>query len=574
MGNNRNKSASEEWKPRKWVIPPGLNRSLNRFAVRCQLIIEDFLKCKSRPLLIHGPTGVGKSLFSEYFIWEFQKKTKNKDVVFVNCAAIPDNLLESELFGYERGSHNTAFDRKIGFFEKIGDGVIVLEEIGEMAKHLQAKLLMVIENKIFYRLGSTEKIPFRAQIVATSNVDKKKYRKDFMYRFNGFFIPPIHERREDILYYINYCNPDITKNLTKGAVLSLLSYNWPGNVREIEHVCNAMFENFVENYAAGNYREDLFGPKYRRNALEERRMIMQIDNEFSDYKFNRFLDFASKLKKSGINIFKIESVLQSNLLSFEPYAETFYQYERILGSEVNNSEDDDEYFGVERDELFDLAYNGFLVFCKLFFQDEKSNDDILSLAEFIKYEEGERGEANTIFKEDFGEIIENGFDIHKIKSSENKDIIKLYHESVCLSIHYADINSNIFWPMRYRMALLESLKYVSGINDINLNDIDDLNKLSERNKDNIFLNTYFNKQIADNEFEEIPIEDVAYSDLKGLYYETLCSKIGFDHGSKTRIAEITRLSKGSISQYFSKPEVREKFSNPNFYPRKRLIFLK
>ena len=573
MGSNRNKNANAEWKPRKWVIPPGLNRLLYRFAIRCQTIIEGFLKCKSRPLLIHGPTGVGKSLFSEFFICEFQKETKNKDVIFVNCAAIPGELLESELFGHERGSHNTAFVRKIGFFEKIGDGVIVLEEIGEMAKHLQAKLLMVIENKIFYRLGSTEKIPFRAQIVATSNVDKKKFRNDFMYRFNAFFIPPIHERREDILYYINFFNHDIAENLTKGAVLSLLSYNWPGNVREIEHVCNAMFENFVENYAAGNYWEDFLGSKYSRNKLEERRMIMQIDNEFSDYKFDGLLDFASKLEKSGIDINKIESILQSNLLSLEPYAETFYQGEGIFGSEVEDNEGD-EYFGVERNKLFDLAYDGFLVFCKLFFQDEKSNNDILSLAEFIKYKEGERGEPNAIFKEDFGAIIEKGFDIHKIKSSENKDTIMFYHKSVCLSVHYSDINSNICWPMRYRLALVESLKYVSGLNDINIDDLNDLNKLSEINKDNIFLNTYFNKKIASNEREEIPIEDIAYSDLKELYYETLCSKVGFRHGSQKRIAEIAHVSEGGISQYFSKPKIKEKFSNPNFYPRKRLVFLK
>lgn len=573
MGNNGKKSADAEWKPRKWVIPPGLNRSLNRFAIRCGSIIEGFLEGKSRPLLIHGPTGVGKSLFSEFFICEFQKETKNKKVIFVNCAAIPDNLLESELFGFEKGSHNTATMSKIGYFEEIEDGVIVLEEIGEMAKHLQAKLLMVIENKIFYRLGSTKMISFKAQIVATSNVDKKKFRSDFLYRFNTFSVPPIHERRSDILYYINHFDPAITKNLTKGAVLSLLSYNWPGNVREIEHVCNAMFENFVENYAAGNYCEDVWGRKYKRNASKERRMIMQIDNEFSDYRFDHLLDLTSKLQKSSIDIKKIESILQSNLLSFEPYAETFYQGEGFVDSEAWNNEGE-EYFYVEKNELFDLAYSGFLVFCKLFFQDEQLNDDILSLNNFVKYEQEDKSELHTVFDKEFREIVENGFDIHKIKSHKNKGAIIFWYESVCLSIYYLDINSNIFWPARHRLALIESLKFLSGLNDIDLNDINDLSRLSENNKENVFLKTFFNKQVASNGPEEIPIEDIAFRELKGLYYETLCSKIGFGHGSQKRIAEIAHVSEGGLSQYFSKLKIQEKFSYPNFPPRKRLIFLK
>ena len=573
MGNNQKKSANEEWEPRKWLVPPGLNHSLNRFFIRCGSIIEGFIEGKSRPLLIHGPTGVGKSLFSEFFICEFQKKTNNKKVIFVNCAAIPGNLLESELFGFERGAHNTAFLPKIGYFEEIGDGVIVLEEIGEMAKHLQAKLLMVIENKIFYRLGSTQKIQLKAQIVATSNVDKKKYRSDFIYRFNPFFVPPIYERRGDILYYINYFAPDMAKNLTKGAVLSLLSYNWPGNVREIEHVCNAMFENFVENYAEGNFSEDFWGPKYKRNTLNELRMVMQIDNEFSDYRFDNLLNLSSKLQKSGIDIKKIESILQSNLLSFEPYAETFYQGEGIFDSEVGSNEGE-ECFCSETNELFDLAYNGFLVFCKIFFQNELLNDDILHLKEFIKYEDENHDKADGLFKGDFEEIIENGVDIHKIKSSADKDAIMFCHTSVCLSIFYADTNYNNIWPMRYRLALIESLKYLTGLNSISLDDVNDLKQLSENNKENIFLNTYFNKQIASNEPEEIPIEDIAYPELKELYYETLCSKIGFRHGNQKRIAKIAHVSEGGISQYFSKPEIKEKFSNPNFPPRKRLIFLK
>jgi len=479
MSKKQGKITNAEWKPRKWVVPPDLYNSLNRFSIRCQLIIRDFLECKSRPLLIHGPTGVGKSLFSEFFVYEFQKITTNKNVLFVNCAALPDTLLESELFGFEKGAHSTAFKVKLGYFEIIGDGVIVLEEIGEMAKHLQAKLLMVIENKIFSRLGSTTNIPFKAQIVATSNADKKKFRNDFIYRFNTFFIPPIHERRRDILYYINHINPGTIRNLTKGAVLSLLSYNWPGNVREIEHICNAMLKNFIENSVIDSYSEECFGSKYETNALEEQKQVMQIDNEFSDFKFDNLVNLANNLKKSGIDIKKIESILQSNLLSFESYAEKFYQGEGVFDSELENSPGN-EYFSVEINELFDMAYNGFLVFCKIFFQDEQSNDDILSLKEFVKYEEGERDGSNNYFNEDFEEIIENGFDINKMRSCEDRNAIMLYHESVCLAIHYSDINSNIFWSMRYRLALVESLKYLSGLNNVSLDDVNDLNKLLEK----------------------------------------------------------------------------------------------
>jgi len=168
----------------------------------------------------------------------------------VNCASIPRELLESELFGHEKGSFTGAHQRKLGKFEYAKDGTIFLDEVGELEMLLQAKLLRVIQQKEFERVGGTELIKTNVRIISATNrdlkhaVEQKQFREDLYYRLNSFpiFIPPIRQRRADILvlteYFLEEFNKKLQKNVkgfTKKALKLIYEYDWPGNVREMEN---------------------------------------------------------------------------------------------------------------------------------------------------------------------------------------------------------------------------------------------------------------------------------------------------------------------------------------------------
>jgi DNA-binding NtrC family response regulator len=202
---------------------------------------------KDITVLITGETGAGKEAVGR-LIHDLSKRSK--DFVVVNCASIPDNLLESELFGYEKGAFTGAVQSKQGRFELANGGTIVLDEIGEMSPYLQAKLLRVIEAKEIERLGDIKKRRIDIRILATTNraleVEMKegRFREDLYYRLAQIhlIIPPLRERREDVLVLIEKFLLDISKDsgrlvrIADDAQRLLLNYPWPGNVRELINV--------------------------------------------------------------------------------------------------------------------------------------------------------------------------------------------------------------------------------------------------------------------------------------------------------------------------------------------------
>jgi transcriptional regulator with PAS, ATPase and Fis domain len=202
---------------------------------------------KDITVLITGETGVGKEAVAG-LIHELSKR--GKQFLVVNCASIPDNLLESELFGYEKGAFTGAFQQKQGKFELAHNGTIVLDEIGEMSPYLQAKLLRVIETKEIERLGDVKKRKVDVRIIATTNrlleieMKEGRFREDLYYRLAQIHvvIPPLRDRREDILVLIEHLLLNISKETGRLVRLAddvrdmLLSYNWPGNVREVINV--------------------------------------------------------------------------------------------------------------------------------------------------------------------------------------------------------------------------------------------------------------------------------------------------------------------------------------------------
>ncbi len=199
-------------------------------------------------VLITGESGTGKELIARAI--HYNGNRKNAPFVVVNCASIPRELLESELFGHEKGSFTGAHQRKIGKFEMARGGTIFLDEIGEMEMSLQAKILRVIQQKEFERIGGNEIIKSDVRIISATNrdlkqmVESKLFREDLYYRLNSFpiHIPPLRERRRDIVvlidHFLKYFNQKLGRNIkgiSKPILKILYDYEWPGNVRELEN---------------------------------------------------------------------------------------------------------------------------------------------------------------------------------------------------------------------------------------------------------------------------------------------------------------------------------------------------
>jgi len=200
------------------------------------------------PILIQGETGTGKELIARHI--HALSGRGEKPFVAVNCAALPEHLLESELFGHEKGAFTGAVTRRLGKFELAHRGSLLLDEISEMALGLQAKLLRILQEGELDRLGGQQSVPVDTRILATTNrnleemVGKNTFRQDLFYRLNvvRLVLPPLRERREDILPLARYIlekscalNNRLSKQLTVEAEVALAAHPWPGNVRELEN---------------------------------------------------------------------------------------------------------------------------------------------------------------------------------------------------------------------------------------------------------------------------------------------------------------------------------------------------
>jgi len=198
-------------------------------------------------ILLIGESGTGKELIAKAIHYESDRS--KGPFIAINCAAIPENLLEAELFGYEKGAFTGALVSKPGKFELANGGTIFLDEIGDLPFSLQAKLLRVIQDKTFERIGGTKPIKVDIRIIAATNKDLEKmvkngsFREDLYFRLNviPIYLPPLRERKEDIFLLIDHFlkkfNKEYKKNITinKSAMEKLINYSWPGNVRELEN---------------------------------------------------------------------------------------------------------------------------------------------------------------------------------------------------------------------------------------------------------------------------------------------------------------------------------------------------
>ena len=200
-------------------------------------------------VLIRGESGTGKELVAKAI--HYASPRRNKPIVRVNCAAIPPNLLESELFGYEKGAFTGAFKQKLGKFELANGGTIFLDEIGDMDKSMQAKLLRVLQEKEIERVGGTRSIKIDLRVIAATNspleelMAKGEFRNDLYYRLNVIpvMLPPLRQRQGDIPLLAEHFIEKISKKynfkkkrIKKDVLKCLQEYSWPGNVRELENI--------------------------------------------------------------------------------------------------------------------------------------------------------------------------------------------------------------------------------------------------------------------------------------------------------------------------------------------------
>ena len=289
-------------------------------------------------VLILGETGTGKGLLAK----AIHKNSISSGAPFVEivCSAIPEELLESELFGYERGAFTNALNRKLGLFELAENGTLFLDEIGDLSLNLQVKLLRVIEKKVIRRLGGIEDIPVSTRIISATNRNLKEmmennlFRKDLYHRLNvvSLEIPPLRSRKDDIIilarHFINEFNKQFGKSIRrieKDLEMFMLEYPWPGNIREL------------------------------RNAIERAVLL-------SDEKKLRLTDFSNLLKSLPLNVIeKSSDVTHPHLINLNLNYEmtslkklTKIYAKEVLKKNYGNKSKSAKFLGISRPKLDSL----------------------------------------------------------------------------------------------------------------------------------------------------------------------------------------------------------------------------
>jgi DNA-binding NtrC family response regulator len=253
-------------------------------------------------VLITGESGTGKELIAQAI--HSLSARKQKPFVAVSCGAIPESLIESELFGCEKGAFTGASARRTGYFEEAGDGTLLLDEIGELSHHTQVKLLRVLQQREFTRLGSSKALPLSARVLFATNRNLKRmvaegtFREDLYYRLNviGIQSQPLRDRREDIPQMVQHFLAKYARGCRKAApriepdALDLLcEYAWPGNVRELENMIQSvMVLSDDDCIRASNLPEELQRTDLRR--LNVALGWTSFDEQLHDYKVKLALD--------------------------------------------------------------------------------------------------------------------------------------------------------------------------------------------------------------------------------------------------------------------------------------------
>src|SRR5579885_1103206 len=240
------------------------------------------IACNNVSVLITGESGTGKELVARTLHDLSPRKTK--PFVAVNCAAIPETLIESEIFGHEKGAFTGALERRAGCFELAEEGTLLLDEIGEMPIGTQAKLLRVLEDRKLRRLGSKVESPVDVRVLAATNKDPESavadghLRDDLFYRLNVFNIhmPPLREHKEDIPEIVDSILKDMNEKhdrqvvgITEDMMTRLMAYDWPGNVRELRNTIERAVILCSNGYLDARHLPPGFGTKPVKPSFDQ-----------------------------------------------------------------------------------------------------------------------------------------------------------------------------------------------------------------------------------------------------------------------------------------------------------------
>ncbi|NIR48386.1 sigma-54-dependent Fis family transcriptional regulator [candidate division KSB1 bacterium] len=301
-------------------------------------------------VLISGESGTGKELVARAI--HVQSRRKEMPWVVVNCGAIPEGILESELFGHEKGAFTGAVGSRKGYFELADAGTIFLDEIGEMPLGTQVKLLRVLEGKEFMKVGGTKSQHVDVRIIAATNKDLERavraeeFREDLYYRLNAVNLrmPPLRERREDIPLLIKRFTSQFCKEhhiefegFTESALSTLENYSWPGNVRELKNLVQSVIvlekghkvdEFTISNYlqGAGNIDRNLPVPTHRTSE--------QVEREFV---YHALLDLKAEISKLREDIYHW-MYSENRPKSLPYYSEVFPRTPDTFQESENNSD--------------------------------------------------------------------------------------------------------------------------------------------------------------------------------------------------------------------------------------------
>jgi DNA-binding NtrC family response regulator len=271
-------------------------------------------------VLLTGESGTGKDLIARAL--HFQSRRGAAPFIPINCAALPDNLLESELFGHMRGAFTDARQNKTGLFQAADKGTLFLDEIGEMPAALQAKLLTVIESKRVRPLGATSETAVDVRVLAATNADLEKaieagrFRSDLYYRLSGIvlYLPPLRDRREDVPLLIKHFLARAAAEagrpipeITLDAMECLLQYQWPGNIRELQHaVQHAVILCRDHSITRADLPSKVTGKERSEFSLEDactrRPTLAQLEHDYIRY----ILAFVADNKTEAANILGID----------------------------------------------------------------------------------------------------------------------------------------------------------------------------------------------------------------------------------------------------------------------------
>lgn len=274
-------------------------------------------------VLIRGENGTGKELVASAI--HFNSQQKNGPFIAVNCGAIPENLMESEFFGHEKGAFTGASERKIGMFQSASGGTLFLDEIGELSAALQVKLLRVLQERKFTPVGSTREVKTNARIIAATNRNLEKaiedgsFREDLFYRLNvmPIFLPPLRERKDDIPALVDYFIKKFSKrhqreivSIEPRTLAAIVNFSWPGNIRELENViehCFIMensntitFESLPENVIKASQQPVVANNAVKPSSQSRTDVVLNFDS-FKEQSEKDFIISALKANNGRIN---------------------------------------------------------------------------------------------------------------------------------------------------------------------------------------------------------------------------------------------------------------------------------